>query len=53
MGNVLLFRSATEDDCTELALIRDVSVTLTTKQRMTYKLETGQLVECKDFNWSV
>ena len=25
MGNALLFRSATEDDCTELALIRDVA----------------------------
>ena len=25
MGNVLLFRSATEDDCTELALIRDIA----------------------------
>ena len=25
MGNALLFRSATEDDCTELALIRDIA----------------------------
>ena len=25
MGNALLFRNATEDDCTELALIRDVA----------------------------
>ena len=40
MGNALLFRSATEDDCTELALIRDIA-----GRRMPSNLwsqETGQ-----------